>query len=371
MKNSIKILGIMLALAFVACNNRQKVDNENIKLSVTANGETDLIKAAQGEDAADDPAIWIHPGNSALSTIIGTNKKGGLAVYDLSGKELFYYEMGNINNVDVLYDYVLGNDTIDLVGFSNRKINSVGLKKVNKANRSLEDVQARDIVSAVKAVYGFCMYRSPKTGTAYAFINSKDGQVEQWELIAKEGAIDAQMLRSFDVGGQVEGMVADAETAQLYVGEEGGGIWKYGAEPEDGEKRRKLLMSDENNPAIKFDVEGLSIYYAANGKGYLIASSQGNYSYAVFEREGNNKYLFSFKISDGALDGAEETDGLDVSNRPLGKDYPYGLFVVQDGFNKDENGTAVPQNFKMVGWEKIAKLVQPELIVDTGFVLYR
>src|SRR2546426_138438 len=39
-------------------------------------------------DAADDPAIWIHPSDPAQSTIIGTDKRGGLVVYDLLGTHL-------------------------------------------------------------------------------------------------------------------------------------------------------------------------------------------------------------------------------------------------------------------------------------------
>ena len=359
---------LCLALFITSCMHQSaQVDNENIKLAVTANHETDVIHAKEGEDAADDPAIWVNPLNIEKSTIIGTNKLGGLSVYQLDGKELFYYPIGNVNNADVLYDFPLDTGFIDIAGGSNRTSNSISLLEINKNDGSLSPIEARIIKSGVSIVYGFCFYKSPVSGKFYAFVNSKDGAAEQWELFENNGQVDAKLVRSFDVGGQVEGMVADMETAMLYVGEEGGGIWKYGAEPENADKRHRLLMSDQNNPAIKFDIEGLSIYYAADGKGYLIASSQGNYTYAVFEREGDNKYLFSFKITDGLYDGAEETDGLDVLNIPLGKEYPFGIFVVQDGFNKDADGQAVAQNFKMLSWEKIAHLVQPPLIIDTNY----
>jgi 3-phytase len=39
-------------------------------------------------DAADDPAIWVHPVDPALSLVLGTDKKGGLNVFDLEGKRL-------------------------------------------------------------------------------------------------------------------------------------------------------------------------------------------------------------------------------------------------------------------------------------------
>ena len=41
-------------------------------------------------DAADDPAIWVNPANPSASRIFDTDKQGGLAVYDLAGKELQY-----------------------------------------------------------------------------------------------------------------------------------------------------------------------------------------------------------------------------------------------------------------------------------------
>jgi 3-phytase len=36
-------------------------------------------------DAADDAAIWVNPSDPARSTIIGTDKLGGIAVYDRAG----------------------------------------------------------------------------------------------------------------------------------------------------------------------------------------------------------------------------------------------------------------------------------------------
>src|SRR6266540_4958626 len=36
-------------------------------------------------DAADDPAVWIHPQQPELSLILGTDKEGGLHTYNLDG----------------------------------------------------------------------------------------------------------------------------------------------------------------------------------------------------------------------------------------------------------------------------------------------
>ena len=82
-------------------------------------------------------------------------------------------------------------------------------------------------------------------------------------------------------------------------------------------------------------------------------SSQGNFSYAVFDRAGDNAFLGSFKIVDGSgMDGVEETDGLEVIAGNFGPDFPEGMLVVQDGFNYDDQ-TLRPQNFKLIDWREV------------------
>lgn len=57
-------------------------------------------------DAADDPAIWIHPQTPELSLILGTDKQGGLHSYNLDGSAVQLVSAGSHpNNVDVLYGF--------------------------------------------------------------------------------------------------------------------------------------------------------------------------------------------------------------------------------------------------------------------------
>jgi len=205
-------------------------------------------------------------------------------------------------------------------------------------------------------VYGLCMSQNTETGITYVFLNSKSGEVEQYELFSADNKVDAKLVRSFSLGMQTEGMVADDITGTLYIGKEQSGIWKCKTDPEDTTGVRMIQSSSEENINIKFDIEGLAIYPTDSLNGYLIASSQGNYSYAVFERQGNNKYLGSFRITDGKIDGAEETDGLDVTNVAL-PGFPKGILVVQDGYNYD-NRRKQSQNFKIVSFEKVENLLQ-------------
>ena len=314
--------------------------------AIHATVETDPVPS--GGDAADDPAIWIHPTDPSQSTIIGTNKQGGLAVYDLGGKQMQYLADGQMDNVDLRDGFLLGGQKVSIVAASNRKDNSIALYKVNAQTRLLENVAARTIKHGVTA-YGMCLFRSEKTGKTFYFATSKSGDVEQWELVDAGGKVDARKVRNFKVGGVVEGCVADDQLGQFYVSEEAVGIWKYGAEPEAGAARTQVAKVGDGN--LFADVEGLAIAYGADGKGYLMASSQGNHSYVVYRREGNNEFVKKFRIADGdKVDGTEETDGIDVTTANLGPAFPNGVFVAQDGFNNNGN-----QNFKLVPLQSIIK----------------
>ena len=86
-----------------------------------------------------------------------------------------------------------------------------------------------------------------------------------------------------------------------------------------------------------------------------MASSQGDFSYALYNLNNKNDYIGSFVIEDNlklGIDGTEETDGLAVSSSSFGKNLTKGLLVVQDGVNTlpDEN-----QNFKLVPWQNVEK----------------
>ena len=87
----------------------------------------------------------------------------------------------------------------------------------------------------------------------------------------------------------------------------------------------------------------------ANGTGHLIASSQGNNSFVVYKREGNNDHVKAFRIGAGnGIDGVGGTDGIDVTTTDLGPDFPNGVFIAQDGTNDSGN-----QNFKLVPRQRI------------------
>jgi 3-phytase len=356
----IRILGLPLAIILLSTCEKQYVIRDEI-FPVTATLETSAVPT--GDDTADDPCIWIHPTDPALSTIIGTNKNvgGGLHVYDLQGQEIQFTGGGRMNNVDIRYNFPLDGERVALVTAGERSRNTIAIYKVNPETRSLEDVAVRDIPLGLEEVYGSCMYHSPVDGRFYAIVNDKNGKIEQYHLFDDgEGLVDGELVRTLSVPSQPEGCVGDDILAALYVGEEEGGIWKFGAEPTDPIEGR---MIEKVGTHTVPDVEGLTIYYADDSTGYLIASSQGNNTYVIYTRELGNEYVGTFRIVDGEqIDGTSDTDGIDVTNASLGLAFPDGMFVVQDGDNPGAN-----QNFKCVPWGTIALLFEPPLVVSTNW----
>jgi len=311
-------------------------------------------------DAADDVCIWIHPTNASLSTIIATDKQAGLVVYDLNGNEIQYLYDGKMNNVDIRYNFSVGTEKVAIIAASNRSNNSIALYKVNPISRELENVLTGTLLAGIK-VYGLCLYHSPISGKYYCFVNSTEGEVEEWEIFDNgSGLATGVLVRSFDVGDQVEGCVTDDALADLYIAEENVGIWKYGAEPGDGSTRR-LVDSTSPGGNLTADVEGLTIYYVDISMGYLIASSQGSNNFVIYKLGEDNSYILTFNIVSGnGIDGVSDTDGIDIVNYNLGPLFPHGLFVAQDGNNRGAN-----QNFKLISWEDIAHSVNPPLIMNS------
>ncbi|WP_395401989.1 phytase [Arthrobacter sp. UC242_113] len=317
-------------------------------------------------DAADDPAIWIHPTDPSRSTIIGTDKSTdghGLVVYDLSGRELFYYPDGRMNNVDVRYNFPLGSSRVGLVGVTNR-VRSLDFYKVNESDRSLTKVGSFAPTANIATPRGFSFYHSPDTGKYFAYVTDI-GKVEQWELDGSTGSVTGRLVRSWTVSGpaHTEGLVADDEMKRIYIAQEDiGGIWRYGAEPGDPTAGTKVVSTTEVGGDIVQDIKGISIYYGSGGAGYLLAASQGGNRFHVYARD-DNRPLGAFNIpAANGIDAVTGMDGIDVTNFGVGGPFPQGFFVTQDTAN--DTGR---QNFKAVPWQSIAAAYAPALLVDAAY----
>ena len=327
------------------------------KAALTVQPRVETEPADSYGDAADDPAIWVDKRDPARSVVIGTDKKLGLNVYDLKGKRLQVVPDGRMNNVDLRDGFMLGGKATTIVAVTNRTTRSISLYRFDAATRRLASIAAGTLESGMSDPYGLCMYRSAKSGEYYVIANdSVDGKYRQWRLVDRDGKAGIELVREIAVGSQAEGCAADDELGQLYIAEEDVALWAYSAEPDGGDQRTQIDKTEGGN--LTADIEGVSIYSGAGGKGYIVASNQGEDDYAVYRREAPHAFVGKFHVVANetlGIDGSSETDGLDVVSAPLGADYPAGLLVVQDGRNLMP---AQRQNFKYVSMKDVLEALK-------------
>ena len=306
---------------------------------VTANVETEPVFA--GDDAADDMCVLENFNNPESSLIISSDKKYGIIVYDLEGVKLYDYEVGRINNVDILPSRSFQNKYI--VAGTNRTYNSIDIYLFNSKGE-LENLILRKKIPSLKDVYGVTFYRDEFN--TYLFISDKKGNVEQWSYNNDEVNSEIKFVRKLKFSSLVEGLVADESKGKIYIGQERKGIWELNAFP-SFDSQKKLIFKKSKN--FKPDFEGLALRDDGNGEGYLIASVQGSNGYLIIDRKSLDAKIF-FRIIDGdKIDGTTETDGIDVTSIKTSK-FPNGFFIAQDDDNDGLN-----QNFKLVDWNKILK----------------
>lgn len=181
----------LVSFLLVSCAKGQTEDVPSVPALI----ETEPVRGSG--DSGDDMTIWLHPTALSQSTVIGTDSKNGLMVYDLSGNELFFHDIGATGMVDLRYHFPLGGEQVALLTAGNEASNNIKLYRVDPSTRDLVDVSARTIRLAL-TIYGTCMYHSRKTGEYYAIVTSQQGEVEQWRLFDNgNGKVDAELARSF------------------------------------------------------------------------------------------------------------------------------------------------------------------------------
>ena len=352
------LVAIFALVSCTHCSNASSV--ESPVAEVTASAQTESIQ--DGGDAADDPSIWIHPSDPTASLIIATNKRGGLAVYDLTGKQLQYQAGGLPNNVDLHYDFPLGDRAVALVVTGDREANRLVFYEVDAETRRLRPLVTKQPPLGFSP-YGVCTYKSAVSGAYYAFVTSKQGEVQQWRLLATDdGEVAGERVRAWQMSSATEGCVADDRLGLLYLSEEERGVWRFGAEP-GTEVAPRLVGRVKPEGRLTGDIEGLALYYGDGAHGYLLVSSQGSNEFHVYRRDGANEWVGAFRIVAGeATDGVTHADGISVSSAPLGPAFPHGLLVVQD-----DQGPEGRQNFKLVPWERIADAIAPNLTKQSSW----
>ncbi len=353
----------------------------------TGRAVTDSLFVEEGPDP-DDPAIWVNPGDAALSVVITAMKDGGLRVYDLDGEELQRIEPDGIryNNVDVIYDTEFG----DIIVASDRANDSLAIFGVNLQESSppqfggLVEITSAELLDPAFSIfgvddgeataYGLASYTSLEDGRDYVYVTQADGnQIAQLEIVADDqGLPTAEVVRTIDLpveegddpaDYQSEGIAVDRELGLVYVSvEEEIGLVSFEAEAEAGDELTVVAPIDA--PFFTPDLEGVAIHYGENGEGSVLVSSQGNATFVAFDRL-TGEYQGRFAITGDTVDGVQESDGLDIFPGPIGEAFPNGLLVTQDGNNEPQNVFGDPEDGEIQNFDVNFKYTDLGAVVET------
>ncbi|MFO6446025.1 phytase [Erythrobacter sp. NE805] len=329
---------VLAALALTAACATTPPITGDPAVTVTAIAETPPVGTAR-EDAADDPAFWRNPANPAASLVVGTDKKGGLYVYDLTGAQKSFLAAPGLNNVDLIE---LPDGRVLVVASDRSDLANVQLFLATLDTATGRLAPAGKILVGPGEGYGICMVNPAGAGGIVAFSAPKAGTIYKTIITEAGGRFTGTTTVLAQVPTQVEGCIADPRTGTLYIGEEDFGIWAI--DMTSGAKRK---VASVDNKVLVADVEGLAIAPEGTDGGYLVASSQGDNAYAVF-RLPDMTPVGRFRIAAGTFGSVEETDGIELDNRDFGPDFAGGLFAAQDGMNAPK-----AQNFKFVRWQDV------------------
>ncbi|MFE2044422.1 phytase [Streptomyces sp. NPDC059477] len=313
---------------------------------------------------------------------------------------------GRYNNVDLVLGTRLAGTRADLAVVSDRGNDRLRIYRVdgNRPGAPLTDVTdpaarpifntTQDEINDQHTAYGLATWTDTGSGRSYALVSRRSRtELALLELTpAPGGTVGYRTVRTLTLPSafplpdgstwtpcgepdelpQIEGMVVDPANGTLYAGQEDVGIWRLRADLTGGpvlmDKVREFGVpgtydeeTEECTPGadpgfggdrLAADVEGLTILDEPGGDGYLLASGQGDNTFVAYDREvsEHNAYEASFRITaaSATLDGSEVCDGAAVLNAPLGKRYPKGLLVVQDGQETPADGDRESTGFKYV-----------------------
>lgn len=383
------ILTSMITL-LSSCSLNQKYNE------LEASYETTPVK--KGIESTDDAAIWYNKNNPLLSKIIAVNKNkkknggnGGLYVYTISGVQRQYINSGALNNVDIRT-----HNNIDIAVATNRDKKSLSIFNISNNGKVdfVKDIPIK-INGISKEPYGLCLHKNKNTNKVYAYLPMKNGSIISYELKSFKKAISAKQLPLINLEDyvtkkqnslvvevlyknlkaenklhkiesklvnkfQMEGCVVNDNDNTLFVGMEKLGIWKMNltnGRPNNIKIFKTIEGSKHDNNKsyiLTDDIEGLSLF-RLNSKVYLIASIQGNNTYAIFNTS-NSKYITSFKVKYES-DNVTQTDGITISSSNFGKSFKAGLMVIHDHHNTNKKNEIQNGNYKIISMDMIAELI--------------
>ncbi|XVX21493.1 phytase [Actinomycetota bacterium] len=324
-------------------------------------------------------------------------------------------EDGRYNNVDIAYGVPLDGELVDVAIVSDRYNDQVRFWVIDpdgsRADQPLREVTApelpflfhadREGVDSEHTAYGLAVWQPAQGGTYVVVTQEGTTAVTLLKVVERDGALGYEQVDTIEmpasfrlpdgttwtpceepgVGPQVEGVAVDRRTGRLYAAQEDVGLWQlkvtikgFAGKPDLIDRVRDFGIHDVYNSEteecepvdpeaagfggslLEADAEGVDIYYGRGGTGYIVVSSQGDDTFAVYERQGGHRAVGSFAVRGvGGVDDINGSDGLAIASRPVGP-YTQGLLVSHDepetgpGVDEDQD----PTNFSYVSWGEVS-----------------
>ena len=344
-----RLLALFALLALAACertdarsrddgsgsSKKKKGSDKTLPLSTDTLRPTVITDTVPGE--SDDPAIWVNGADPTASVVLGTDKgdsTGGVYVFTLDGhidRTRSVTPLRRMNNVDVEYDVDLGGKRGDIavaterLGQAIRVFTLPGMTPIDGGGITVFNGDTE------RAPMGIAIYKRPRDGQVFAIVGGKSGPatgyLAQYALQFTSGRATATLVREFGAFSgkkEIEAIVVDDALGYVYYSDERVGVRKYHADPDSGNAELTLIATT----GIRDDHEGLAIYQRDAATGYIVLSDQGAQRIHVFPREGTAGQSHVHPLLAVIPVVAQETDGLDITARPMGGGFPTGMLAM-------------------------------------------
>jgi 3-phytase len=294
---------------------------------------------------------------------------GAIVVFGLDGQvRQVISGIDRPNNIDVEYGFRLAGRAVDIAVATERLKRQLRVFRIDPDDGRLVDLGGIAILEKqdgeAGAPMGIGLYRRDRDAAIFAIVAPKtgprDGYLWQYRLFdAGADRIGARFVRRFGKfsaaavreENEIEAVAVDDELGYVYYADEADGIHKWHADPDHPDAQRELAHFGQTG--FRGDREGIAIYGLADGTGYIVCSDQldQDSEFHVYAREGTPRDVHDHSREIALLrGGADATDGLEISSRPLGVDLPYGVMIAMN---------SGPKNFLLFRWQEVAAAIHP------------
>lgn len=315
------------------------------RLNLTEEGETiDVLRPRRSTDAvfyhAEDVAILNNPVLPDRSIILGTDiheNDGAIYSFQIDGRITSGTDGLRMPiNIDV--EYLPGNPqpipVAVITDEARGRLHVYQLPEFQKLSDSGISVFGG---GAASAATGVALYRRPGDGALFAIVSRRSGPTEgylaQYRLEPSGTGVIGRLVRTFGQWsgkGEIEAVAVDERYGWIYYADETYGILKYKADPDAPEANVPLAtLATEGYSGRR---EGIAIYTAPAGEGYLLVLEKGEPSYLhIYQRSGDPPNQHNHvELGRIPLD-SPNADGLEVTSARINEQYTRGMVVVASG----------------------------------------